>query len=94
MPYSTEHKQETRTRIIQSARRLFNRNGFADVSIDDIMGELDAKRRGGFLPLLQRAQQSSGQVFMTATAENWPEEPGRELQHWCVKDGTLVKESN
>ena len=62
--------------------------------IDDIMGELDSRRRAGFLPLLQRAQQSSGQVFMTATAENWPEEPGRELQHWCVKDGTLVKESN
>lgn len=62
--------------------------------IDDIMGELDAKRRAGFLPLLQRAQQSSGQVFMTATAENWPEAPGRELQHWRVKDGTLVKESN
>ena len=61
--------------------------------IDDIMGELDAKRRVGFLPLLQRAQQSSGQVFMTATAENWPDEPGRELQHWRVKDGTLLKES-
>lgn len=61
--------------------------------IDDIMGELDVKRRGGFLPLLQRAQQSSGQVFMTATEENWPEEPGRELQHWRVKDGTLLKES-
>ena len=61
--------------------------------IDDIMGELDVKRRGGFLPLLQRAQQSGGQVFMTATEENWPEEPGRDLQHWRVKDGTLLKES-
>ena len=61
--------------------------------IDDIMGELDVKRRGGFLPLLQRAQQSHGQVFMTATAENWPQEPGREAQCWQVKEGTLVKES-
>ena len=61
--------------------------------IDDIMGELDAKRRGAFLPLLQRAQQSNSQVFMTATAENWPEEPERELQRWRVKDGTLLKES-
>ena len=48
--------------------------------IDDIMGELDAKRRGAFLPLLQRAQQSHGQVFMTATAESWPEDPERDLQ--------------
>ena len=47
MPYSTEHKQETRTRIIQSARRLFNRNGFADVSIDEIMGEAGLTH-GGF----------------------------------------------
>jgi DNA replication and repair protein RecF len=61
--------------------------------IDDIMGELDVKRRGGFLPLLQRAQQSHGQVFMTATEENWPEEAGRVAQRWLVKEGTLVKET-
>jgi len=47
MPYSAEHKQGTRTRIIQSARRLFNRNGFADVSIDEIMGEAGLTH-GGF----------------------------------------------
>lgn len=47
MPYTSEHKQETRTRIIQSARRLFNRKGFADVSIDDIMGEAGLTH-GGF----------------------------------------------
>jgi DNA replication and repair protein RecF len=59
--------------------------------IDDIMGELDVKRRGGFLPLLERAYQSRGQVFMTATEENWPQEPGREIQRWRVLKGTLVK---
>jgi TetR/AcrR family transcriptional regulator, transcriptional repressor for nem operon len=47
MPYSTAHKQQTRTRIIQSARRLFNRNGFADVSIGEIMGEAGLTH-GGF----------------------------------------------
>jgi AcrR family transcriptional regulator len=47
MPYTEQHKQETRTRIIQSARRLFNRNGFADVTIDDIMGEAGLTH-GGF----------------------------------------------
>src|SRR5205807_9607299 len=35
--------------------------------IDDIMGELDSKRRAGFLPLLEEAERSRGQVFMTAT---------------------------
>ena len=57
--------------------------------IDDIMGELDARRRSGFLPLLERAHQSRGQVFMTATEENWPKELGREVQRWGVAQGTL-----
>lgn len=47
MPYTAEHKQETRTRIIQSARRLFNRNGFSEVSIDEIMEDAGLTR-GGF----------------------------------------------
>ena len=58
--------------------------------IDDIMGELDAKRRGGFLPLLDRAEQSRGQVFMTATEANWPVETGRTARRWLVKEGTLL----
>jgi hypothetical protein len=48
--------------------------------IDDVMGELDVKRRSGFLPLLEHARNSSGQVFMTCTEENWPSELGRDLQ--------------
>jgi DNA replication and repair protein RecF len=59
--------------------------------IDDVMGELDAKRRAGFLPLLNRAQQTRSQVFMTCTEENWPRELGRDLQRWEVKDGSLRK---
>ena len=47
MPYTAEHKQETRTRIIRSARRLFNRNGFADVTIGEIMSEAGLTH-GGF----------------------------------------------
>lgn len=37
MPYSPEHKQETRVRILESARRLFNSRGYADVTIEEIM---------------------------------------------------------
>jgi DNA replication and repair protein RecF len=57
--------------------------------IDDIMGELDLKRRAGLLPLLERAQHARGQVFMTATEENWPQELGRDVQRWLVHGGTL-----
>jgi DNA replication and repair protein RecF len=58
--------------------------------IDDVMGELDLKRRSGFLPLLERAHQSRGQVFMTATEENWPSELGRDLHRWEVRAGALA----
>jgi DNA replication and repair protein RecF len=57
--------------------------------IDDIMGELDARRRAGFLPLLSRAQNARSQVFMTCTEENWPRELGRDLQRWEVRAGSL-----
>ena len=60
--------------------------------IDDIMGELDVSRRSGFLPLLERAHQAHGQVFMTATEENWPSDLGRQVQRWRVDKGTLQRE--
>ncbi len=60
--------------------------------IDDVMGELDVKRRSGFLPLLEQARKTSGQVFMTATEENWPAELGKDLQRWEVQAGNLQKQ--
>ena len=59
--------------------------------IDDVMGELDVKRRSGFLPLLDQARKTSGQVFMTATEENWPRELSKDLQRWKVNRGTLER---
>lgn len=59
--------------------------------IDDVMGELDVKRRSGLLPLLERARETSGQVFMTCTEENWPRELSRDVQRWEVKSGSLQR---
>jgi len=47
MPYSPKHKQQSRERIIHSARRLFNRKGFTEVTIDEIMKHVGLTR-GGF----------------------------------------------
>jgi len=47
MPYTPDHKRETRRKILESARRLFNKNGFSDVSIDEIMTSAGLTR-GGF----------------------------------------------
>ncbi len=57
--------------------------------IDDVMGELDARRRAGLIPLLDLAHRSGGQVFMTCTEENWPQELGTGLHRWRVEKGTL-----
>ena len=47
MPYSPEHKRDTHQKILESARRLFNRRGFSEVSIDEIMDNAGLTR-GGF----------------------------------------------
>ncbi|HEY2646956.1 MAG TPA: TetR/AcrR family transcriptional regulator [Candidatus Acidoferrales bacterium] len=47
MPYPEGHKLETRDRILKSARHLFNRKGFSEVTIDEIMADAGLTR-GGF----------------------------------------------
>jgi len=37
MPYPASHRKETKAKIVHSARRLFNRRGFDNVSITHIM---------------------------------------------------------
>src|SRR5271169_580411 len=37
MPYAAGHRTEVRQKIVQSARRLFNRHGFDNVSVTQIM---------------------------------------------------------
>ena len=47
MPYPAGHRERVRKKIVDSARRLFNRRGFEGVSISEIMA--DAKMtHGGF----------------------------------------------
>src|SRR5882724_2555183 len=47
MPYPTGHRERVREKIIESARRLFNRHGFENVSVDAIMAHTGLTR-GGF----------------------------------------------
>lgn len=47
MSYTPEHKRKTRQMILESARRLFNRRGFSEVSIEEVM-ENAGLTRGGF----------------------------------------------
>lgn len=47
MPYASHHKHETRQKILESARRLFNQRGFSEVSLDAVMADAGLTR-GGF----------------------------------------------
>ena len=60
--------------------------------IDDVMGELDATRRAGFIPLLDQCSQGRGQVFMTCTEENWPRELAQSVSHWQVENGGVTRQ--
>jgi TetR/AcrR family transcriptional regulator, transcriptional repressor for nem operon len=47
MPYAAGHRDEVRGRIVESARRLFNRHGFDNVSVSQIMAGASLTH-GGF----------------------------------------------
>ena len=44
MPFTSEHRERVREKIVRSARRMFNRHGFNAVSIDDVMAEVGLTR--------------------------------------------------
>lgn len=47
MPYTAEHKQATRNRIVEAARALFNRKGYSNVTLGEIM-DAAGLTHGGF----------------------------------------------
>jgi TetR/AcrR family transcriptional repressor of nem operon len=47
MPYPTAHRLQTKKKIVNSARRLFNRSGFENVSVSQIMAGA-GMTHGGF----------------------------------------------
>src|SRR5215471_4276612 len=47
MPYAPDHKQQTRNKIVRSAAHLFNRRGFTEVTVGEIMAAAGLTH-GGF----------------------------------------------
>jgi AcrR family transcriptional regulator len=79
MPYSREHRDQTRARIVQSARTLFNRRGFEVVKIDDVMAHAGLTR-GGFYNYFE----TKGQLYAEAVTLSLAETP------WARWDGVTV----
>jgi AcrR family transcriptional regulator len=93
MPYPATHKAETRKRIVASARKLFNRNGFNAVSIDEIMEDAGLTRGGFYKHFSAKEELYRAAVLQFARAErpeHWqmchidPAAKGRELARMIV----------
>lgn len=88
MPYSSEHKQRTRSRIVENARILFNRNGFENVSIDMVMAEAGLTRGGFYNHFKSKEELFAAAVsgFLMGRGAQWraaagidPENPAPEM---------------
>jgi TetR/AcrR family transcriptional regulator, transcriptional repressor for nem operon len=90
MPYSAEHKRETRKRIVKSARRLFNGKGFSEVTIEEIMAHAGLTR-GGFYKHFNTKEElyadAVHQFLCMDPPERW------QLKHGdsCAKGPTLAR---
>jgi len=82
MPYPQDHRQETRERILASARRLFNRKGLTEVSIDEVMAGAGLTR-GGFYSYFDSKDELYAEAI-TLFARRFPSEPWQ-----CGAGGSL-----
>lgn len=74
MPYPAGHREETRNSIVRSARRLFNRDGYHSVSIDQIMAEAGLTRGGFYSYFSTKAELYAEAITFILTehpAEDW-----------------------
>lgn len=69
MPYAATHKANTRKRIVASARKLFNRNGFDAVTIDEIMQDAGLTRGGFYKHFAAKDELYRAAVLQFARAE-------------------------
>ena len=71
MPYAAGHREEVRARIVESARRLFNRHGFESVSVGRIMAGAGLTH-GGFYSYFEGKSELYAEVLgCFFTDPNW-----------------------
>jgi AcrR family transcriptional regulator len=90
MPYSVKHKQATRERIVNSARRLFNRKGFTEVTIEEIMKHAGLTR-GGFYKHFDTKQQLYAHAVQQFLCLDSPERWQRKHVDSCAEGPKLAR---
>jgi len=83
MPYSLAHKEQTRARIVETARMLFNRHGYDNVTIDRVMSEAGLTRGGFYNHFKNKEALFSEAVssFLMGRGAKWRESAGIDLTH-------------
>ena len=71
MPYSEGHARQTRTRIVESARKLFNRHGFDGVTIGAIMEEAGLTHGGFYRHFSSKSDLYAEALDCFFTNPNW-----------------------
>ena len=71
MPYPAGHRVEVKKRIVDSARRLFNRYGFDNVSISQIMEGADLTHGGFYSYFKSKSDLYAEALGCFFTAPNW-----------------------
>src|SRR5580692_9871866 len=71
MPYPSGHRDQIRRRIVDSARRLFNRSGFEGVSVDSIMADAGLTRGGFYTYFDSKSDLYSEVLGCFFTDPNW-----------------------
>ncbi len=95
MPYSKEHTQKTKQRILDSASRLFPRKGYDAVSIDDLMQDAGLTRGAFYHHFSDKAEVYAKAVFNAALRSPIATLPPMDdTAHWLntVVDGYLNSE--
>lgn len=95
MPYRPEHKSETRARIVESARILFNRHGYDNVTIDMVM-EAASLTRGGFYHHFKTKQDlfaAAVSGFLMGRGARWRAEAGIDPVDPALEDAAAMLRS-
>lgn len=83
MPYTAEHKAKTRRRIVEAARVLFNREGFVEVTIDQVMAHAGLTR-GGFYNHFRNKEELYAEAvasFLDGRGKSWRDDAGVDPQN-------------
>lgn len=83
MPYSKVHREKTRAKIVETARILFNKHGFQNVTIDQVM-EHAGLTRGGFYNHFKNKDALFSEAvssFLMGRGAIWRDEAGIDLSN-------------